>query len=526
MEFNNSKKFVIIPVDQYSLDPALVKDNQKEFISDFVCLVCHHLVIDPKMCKKCQKIFCSRCIQKTLKITSKCPQRCNYSDLALPRPMTNWLNSLKLRCPFMECKESEILYERMISHLNECEYMQRRAKCLGCKFIYPIKDIDTHASQCNKTKISCDYCKRLLIRKDFDEHISLCEDKIVLCPDCGIAFKRYNFKTHTKEECDKNYQIKHNYDVGLEVNKPYILNDIHPFNFFLDLKTEMHILVGKYKCMIQIFNLENELILAIGDDLSNIILYNVKDEKKYLLEGHYGAVLCLIQHEDILISGSYDKIIKIWDLNSLVCLKSLSEHTGGVTTLLVYNGFIISGSMDKTIRIWKLDEFSCTAIFQQHSSTISCIVPILNKPNTIASASYDKTIKIWDTTAKKCLGTIYGHTAEIESLLYINNIKFKNLIFSSAYDKLFVWDLTTYQCIKEINLNGIIYSILEFDLDNVLITISADNINLWNINDLKFEKIQTLNYKCKEILQISNLENKQLFAMRNDKKIEVYENIL
>jgi WD40 repeat protein len=439
--------------------------------------------------------------------------------------MFNWLNNLKLKCPFSECKEREILYERMMSHLNDCQYMERRGKCLGCKFIYPMKDIEVHISQCNKIKLNCDYCKRLIMRKDFDEHALLCDEKIVICSDCGVAFKRYNIKTHTKEECDKNYQIKHNYDIDLEINKSFVSSELQPLNINLNLKAESNILVGNYKCMLQIYKLDNEVILAIGEDTASIILYNIKDEKKYLLEGHYGPVLCLSHYEELLISGSYDNMIKVWDLNSLVCMKTLKDHSGGITCILIYNGLIISGSMDKSIRIWKIDDFTCTGILKQHSSTISCIITISNKPNLIVSASYDKTIKLWDITSNKCISTIYGHTSEIESLLYINNIKFKNYLFSTGYNKLLVWDLSINQCIKEIKTNEIIYSILEYDIDNILITVSADSINFWNINDLRFEKLKTLNYKCKELLQISNLEKKQLLAMRNDRSVKIYENI-
>jgi hypothetical protein len=523
MESNRNYNFVIIPIDHYSLDPSLVIDTKKEMLSEFICIVCHHLVIKPKMCKKCQKVFCGRCINKTLNFTDKCPQRCDYKEVDLPRPLRNMLYGLKLRCPFDDCNETDILYERMMDHLNMCQYMQKKTKCLGCKFIYPLIDIEEHVRNCSRIWLTCEFCNRPVLRKDYDEHESLCEDKIVLCNDCGMAYKRSNIKTHSKEECDKNYQIKLNYDTGLDKDKPYINPNIECPDDHFELKNSMSLLVGKYTCMTQIYTLDNELILAVGSDMSKIILFNLRDSKKLIFEGHNGAIMCLIQYEDLLISGSYDNDIKIWDLNSSVCIKTLNGHTGGITSIIIQNGFIISSSMDKSIRMWRLQDFSPAGILDMHKYTVSSIIPI--DEDTIASSSYDKSIRVWDIKNKKCLAQLVGHSAEIESLIHINTIKYKNYLFSNGYDVIMIWDLRTYQCIKEIKTKSLIYNLFEI-YNDILAIVMNDNITLFSIQDLKFQKLKIFSKKCKEMLPINNLEKKQLFALRNDKKIDIYENFI
>jgi WD40 repeat protein len=55
-----------------------------------------------------------------------------------------------------------------------------------------------------------------------------------------------------------------------------------------------------------------------------------------------------------LASGSGDKTIRIWNLQSGETLQILNGHSGGVFCLAVLeNDFLASGSADKTIRIWR-----------------------------------------------------------------------------------------------------------------------------------------------------------------------------
>ncbi len=51
-----------------------------------------------------------------------------------------------------------------------------------------------------------------------------------------------------------------------------------------------------------------------------------------------------------LFSGSYDGTVKVWDVDTLVCLKTLAGHTGPVRTLVYSGGHMFSGSYDKTVR--------------------------------------------------------------------------------------------------------------------------------------------------------------------------------
>ena len=56
------------------------------------------------------------------------------------------------------------------------------------------------------------------------------------------------------------------------------------------------------------------------------------------------------------MSGSEDKTIKIWNIETGCVIKTLDGHTSFVLALKVLpNGYLISGSYDCTIKFWDVE---------------------------------------------------------------------------------------------------------------------------------------------------------------------------
>lgn len=64
------------------------------------------------------------------------------------------------------------------------------------------------------------------------------------------------------------------------------------------------------------------------------------------------GVYCLQYDDQKIVSGLRDNTIKIWDRQSLQCVKVLTGHTGSVLCLQYDDKAIISGSSDSTVRVW------------------------------------------------------------------------------------------------------------------------------------------------------------------------------
>jgi WD40 repeat protein len=57
-----------------------------------------------------------------------------------------------------------------------------------------------------------------------------------------------------------------------------------------------------------------------------------------------------------VVSGSFDKDVKLWDFSTGDLIKTFEGHRKEVNSVAFSsnNEFIVSGSSDKTIKIWKL----------------------------------------------------------------------------------------------------------------------------------------------------------------------------
>jgi WD40 repeat protein len=76
----------------------------------------------------------------------------------------------------------------------------------------------------------------------------------------------------------------------------------------------------------------------------------------HTLEGHGDRVssVCMSPDGSQIISGSYDKTVKVWDASTGSCLHTLEGHGSDVTSVCMSpNGSqIISGSADETVKVW------------------------------------------------------------------------------------------------------------------------------------------------------------------------------
>ncbi|MGZ3633495.1 MAG: WD40 repeat domain-containing protein, partial [Parachlamydiaceae bacterium] len=69
-------------------------------------------------------------------------------------------------------------------------------------------------------------------------------------------------------------------------------------------------------------------------------------------------------------------------------------HSYSVYALtLLGDGNLASGSGDKTIKIWDLESGSCLQTLEGHANSMEALAPLSD--GTLASGSWDETIKIW-----------------------------------------------------------------------------------------------------------------------------------
>ena len=95
--------------------------------------------------------------------------------------------------------------------------------------------------------------------------------------------------------------------------------------------------------------------LFIGSDDGSILCWNVGLRRfSSLLHGHSGPVWGLDVRWDAVVSGSFDKMVKVWSIgDSNKCVATLRAHTGWISDVLWCGGdAIASCSWDGTVRTW------------------------------------------------------------------------------------------------------------------------------------------------------------------------------
>lgn len=135
------------------------------------------------------------------------------------------------------------------------------------------------------------------------------------------------------------------------------------------------------------------------------------------LSGHTEGVMCLQFDENAhpvptLITGSYDRTARVWNLDTGEELGVLRGHTRGIRTLKFDEAKLITGSMDRTLKIWNWRTGECIRTLEGHREGVVC----LDFDKTVlASGSADATVKVWKFKTAECF-TLRGHRDWVNSV--------------------------------------------------------------------------------------------------------------
>ena len=111
---------------------------------------------------------------------------------------------------------------------------------------------------------------------------------------------------------------------------------------------------------------------------------------------HIFGTLNLVVEQSKLVSCSFDKSIRIWNLERNECTKTLHGHTDGVKFVESLPGNrIVSASFDKLLKIWDLKTGQCVQTLAGHEHPIYCLKLLTGCGSYMATGSYE-TIKVWD----------------------------------------------------------------------------------------------------------------------------------
>jgi len=169
--------------------------------------------------------------------------------------------------------------------------------------------------------------------------------------------------------------------------------------------------------------LDEKMRIPPGSEEFSEELHQQVDAPK--LKGHTSDIrsIAFSPNKLLLVSGSLDKTIRIWDAVTYKEISCITGHTDWVNSVVLSpdGKFIVSGSNDCTMRVWELE--SCKEIRRFEEFNLVDTVAFSHDGSRIASSCYN-TIGVWELASGQEILRLEGHNKTVPSVTFSSDGKF------------------------------------------------------------------------------------------------------
>ena len=202
------------------------------------------------------------------------------------------------------------------------------------------------------------------------------------------------------------------------------------------------------------------------------------------LYGHTGAVssVSFSPDQQLIVSGSSDNTIKIWDANSGIEIKTLIGHTDAINSVCFSpdSQQIVSASADNTIKIWDAETGAIAKTLVGHTASVQS-ASFSFDGQYIVSGGWDNLIKIWNAGSGNEHKTLEGHYG------FVGHVAFspdgQSIVSRSEDGIIKIWNALTGDVVHNLEgSTGLLQQLLGFSPDGKLIISEGNNGNIkyWN----------------------------------------------
>jgi guanine nucleotide-binding protein subunit beta-2-like 1 protein len=284
---------------------------------------------------------------------------------------------------------------------------------------------------------------------------------------------------------------------------------------------------------------QQDTFLTASRDKTIIVWQLTGDERyavaKRSLHGHNHFVQDVVISTDgeFAISASWDKTLRLWNLNDGTTSKRFIGHKGDVLSVSFSadNRQIVSGSRDKSIILWNTlgeSKFVFDESQNGHKEWVSCVRFSPNIENqVIVSCGWDKVVKIWDINDCKLKIDNLGHTG------YINTISISpdgSLCASGGKDGItMLWDLNENKHLYTLEAGDVINALCFSPNRYWLCGATASTIKIWDLEnksvvvELKPEFAESKKGQTPQCISLAwSADGQTLISGYTDNKIRVW----
>ena len=183
----------------------------------------------------------------------------------------------------------------------------------------------------------------------------------------------------------------------------------------------------------------------------------------------------------IIAAGGKEKIINLFS-NSLEHMGYFSGHKDWISCLCpISNKILVSGSRNKTIKIWNIEDRSIMSTLSGHTAAVSALCYV--KEGVFVSGSYDHSLIIWsksrpESSTYSHRQTLRGHKSYIYGIIRLND---REIMSGELNGDLMMWDTDQGLCIRHIpSLSGFdpIYQMKQHMRGDVVVSY-VENVKVW-----------------------------------------------
>jgi WD40 repeat protein len=243
------------------------------------------------------------------------------------------------------------------------------------------------------------------------------------------------------------------------------------------------------------------------------------------LKGHSFVVSSVAYSPDgqTLASGSWDRTIKLWDVNTGNLLQTLEDHSELVNSVAYSpdGQTLASSSIDNTIKLWDVKTGNLLQTLEGHSYWVNSVAYSPDS-QTLATGSYYDTIKLWNVKTGKLLQTLTAHSSWVTSVAYSPDGQ--TLTSGSSDGTIKLWNVKTGKLLQTLTGHSNEVNSLAYSPDGQTLTSGSDDktIKLWNVNTGKL--LQTLEGHSKSVRSVAYSPDGQTLASGSvDRTIKLWD---
>lgn len=199
-------------------------------------------------------------------------------------------------------------------------------------------------------------------------------------------------------------------------------------------------------------------------------LRNAEQFDSCVLRGHKSWVNSISLYNDILVSGSKDRCINVWNIKTGTCINTI-QGTEEITSVFYDGRNIIFGTKEGIIYVWDIHLGKYQNIWKAHLLGVNTIYFCNNR---IISSSNDGRLCFWNIDTKECEKQINGYRFVCMGKFIISHTKYS----------VYIYDYNTGELIKEKAMPSNLFAISSIALNKQIIATGhiTGAIYLWDNN--------------------------------------------